>query len=563
MRDGVDLAGEIGTYHAIAAADIGHELTCRVTPSNAIGSTPVVTAPIVALPPRVYFDIAAGNDASDGQSTATAKQTSATSGSLTSGSSAAFKANGVWANRLLIGSNIRYESYDVGAKPQFGVAGVAFTIDSYTDDGSLGRSGVTLDGLSIIADQRGLQTRQGASWTVQNCLFDDIGFRPPSGQQENTQGMMFYKTNHLKILNNFMDRVYNDDLYIDTCNNVLINGNTIMPCFGAEGDNIQTRADRTDPHQIGIEIGHNYLDMGSRKTGSGKGCIVTNMQSYAYIHDNILIGNNFGHGTDEGHHHVCARNRMRHARKNSYSWLIGIGGYDNQPYSSDHQMYDNYLEDANRGHAYTGIGVSNYTGPLSARADMRCYDETIVNCTVGLRIDRPTSGIFRGWVFHNVGTPINRVNTTYVNEGTIHDFISGDHWIYKGAISRPPEVITRATITGTRQVGQVLTGDAAVFDTAEVLAAFPGAVITRSFQWRRHARMPFPYTGYYLPFYGHGCDWIEGATADSYQIAAEDVGCLVSRVERIHLTFTEGGVEKVVTALAYDGSYVGSAEIIA
>ncbi|QIG76042.1 pectin lyase fold domain-containing protein [Rhizobium phage RHph_I4] len=563
LRDDVDISGEVGTYHVINSADVGHVLKCRITATNAIGSTVITTDGVTALPPRMYYDIASGNDANDGQSTTTPKQTSAGSNSLASGSSAAFKATGVWGNRLLVGSNIRYESYDVGAKPSFGAPGVTFTVDAYTDDGSSSKSDVVLDGLRFIGDQRGIQTRFGSRWTIQNCDFDDIGFRPPSGQQENTQGIMIYKTNNIKILNNFMDRVYNDDIYIDTVNNVLINGNTILPCYGAEGDNIQTRADRFTPHQIGVEIGHNYLDMGSRKTGSGKGCIVTNMQSYAYIHDNELIGNNFGHGTDEGHHHSCCRNRMRHARKSSYSWLIGIGGYDNQGYSSNHQHFDNYLEDANRAHSYTGIGVSNYTGPISSRADIRCYDETIVNCTVGLRIDRPTSGIFRGWVFHNVGTSLSRVNFATVTEGTIHDFIYGDHFTYKGTIKRPPEVVTRSVVSGVRQVGQTLTATATVFDTAEVLAAFPGAVITRSYQWRRHARMPFPYTGYFLPFYGWGCDWIEGATGQSYTLAAEDVDCLVSRVERIHLTFTEGGVEKVVTALAYDGSYVGSAEIIA
>jgi hypothetical protein len=56
---------------------------------------------------------------------------------------------------------------------------------------------------------------------------------------------------------------------------------------------------------------------------------------------------------------------------------------------------------------------------------------------------------------------------------------------------------------------------------------------------------------------GYDCRWIEGETNPSYTVKTEDMGCLISRVDRIHIVVTDG----TVTNLAYDATYATSTPI--
>jgi hypothetical protein len=561
--NGVDIAGATLMSYKPTSAQEGHTIACRVTATNAINSTSITTAGKVVLPAAAFWNPATGNDGNDGLTAEFAKQTLVGTDTIPSGATAVL--SGVFGTRLKVGSNRNYEG--LGADlTAIGSTSVSYAIDHYTDDGSLGRSNVKISKMRITSGDRAIMARQGANWVIEDVVIDQAGFNPV-GSSENASGIYFYRNNGITLRRVSLLQVMSDGLYSDTNDKITIEDCLFRPVMTAEGDTIQTRADRNasdgspGPHQKGYLMRGTFLDMHSIKTSSGKGCLVTNMHDYILIHDNILDGNNFVHGTDEGDNQVFCRNVSRYSRKNSYSFGYGIGGYDNQPGSHNHQLYDNSWYDMNRALSFTGISVTGYTGTKSGRVDIVAHDETVIKCANGVRVDRPTSGRFRGFVFHNVTKPLDRTLTTLPAGGEIQAFIWDSHFTYNGSIAEPPKVVARAQITGSRVSGAVLSGPDSGFDAAAVLTAFPTAVITRSYQWRRHkpAVQWANWTGVHL---GWLCEWIDGATASSYTITDADQGCLVSRVDRIHLTFTEAGVTKTVTALAYDASYATSSEVL-
>ncbi|QIG75574.1 pectin lyase fold domain-containing protein [Rhizobium phage RHph_Y2_17_1] len=560
--NGVDIAGAIFMSYTPTSAQEGHTIACRVTPSNGIGTgTAQSTAGKVVQPAAAYFNPATGNDANDGVTAETAKQTLASSETIPSGATAILM--GDFATRLKLGSGRNYEGLGP-ALTSIGSTSITYAIDQYTDDGSLGRNNVKISKMTIRSGDRAINARNGSNWVIEDVVLADVGFSPLGGIAENASGFMFYKNNGITLTRVEFNLVNSDAFFSDTNDKVIVQDCKFLPVATVEGDTIQTRADRTvnnapGPHQKGFVLRGTLLDMHSRKTSSGKGCLVTNMQDYAYIHDNVMDGNNFVHGTDEGDNQVFCRNVTRYARKSSYSFGYGIGGYDNQPASHNHQLYDNSYYDMNRALSFTGISVTGYTGEKSGRVDIVAHDETFVKCAIGVRVDRPTSGQFRGCVFHNVTKPLDRTLTTLPPGGDIQAFLWSDHFTYNGSVTAPPAVVTRAEISGGRNSGDELTGPNSVFDIMPILAAFPDAVITHSYQWRRHK--PAVQWAQWTEHLGYMCEWIEGATASSYTITDADQGCLVSRVDRIHLTFTEGGVVKTITALAYDATYASSAPV--
>ncbi|QNH71623.1 hypothetical protein V1VFAS_032 [Rhizobium phage V1VFA-S] len=564
QANGVDIPGATLMSYKPTSAQEGQTITCVVTATNGVGApTSVVTAGKIVQTAAAFWNIATGNDLNDGLTAEFAKQNLTGTDTIPSGATAIL--SGDFGTRLKLGSFRTYEGLGA-ALTSIGSTSIAYAIDHYTDDGSLGRSNVIIRKMRITSGDRAIMARQGSNWVIEDVVIDSAGYNT-TGPAENASGIYFYRNNGITLRRVQLLQVMSDGLYSDTNDKVLIEDCVFLPVNTAEGDTIQTRADRNDsngapgPHQKGFLMRGTFLDMHSRKTSSGKGCLVTNMHDYILIHDNIMDGNNFVHGTDEGDNQVFCRNTSRYARKNSYSFGYGIGGYDNQPASHNHHIYDNSWYDFNRALSFTGISVTGYTGTKSGRVDIVAHDETIVKCANGVRIDRPTSGRFRGFVFHNVSKSLDRTLTTLPVGGDIQAFLWSDHYIYNGSIAEPPKVFARAQITGNRVSGAVLSGPDTIFDTAAVLAAFPTAQITRSYQWRRHkpAVQWANWTGVHL---GYMCEWIEGATSSSYTVTDADQGCLVSRVDRIHLTFTEAGVSKTITALAYDATYATSTPIL-
>jgi hypothetical protein len=561
--DGVDIAGATLMSYKPTSAQEGQTITCAVIPTNGVGAGIAAVSPgVVVQSAAAYWNIATGNDLNDGLTAEFAKQNLTGTDTIPSGATAIL--NGDFGTRLKVGSGRFYEGLGA-ALTSIGSTSTAYAIDHYTDDGSLGRSNVTVRKMRITSGDRAIMARQGSNWVIEDVVIDSAGFNPV-GSAENASGIYFYRNNGITLRRVQLLQVMSDGFYSDTNDKITVEDCLFMPVYTAEGDTIQTRADRNDsngapgPHQKGFLMRGTFLDMHSRKTASGKGCLVTNMHDYILIRDNILDGNNFVHGTDEGDNQVFCRNVSRYSRKNTYSFGYGIGGYDNQPSSHNHQLYDNSWYDMNRALSFTGISVTGYTGTKSGRVDIVAHDETVIKCANGVRIDRPTSGRFRGFVFHNVSKPLDRTLTTLPVGGDIQAFFWSDHFIYNGSIAEPPKVFARAQISGSRVPGQVLSGPDSIFDTAAVLAAFPTAVITRSYQWRRHkpAVQWANWTGVHL---GWLCEWIEGATSSSYTVTDAEQGCRVSRVDRIHLTFTEAGVTKTITALAYDATYSTSSEV--
>lgn len=549
--DWVDISGATTSTYVPVTGDLSKRIRVKVTATNGIGSTNAYSDPITVLGPATYYDISGGNDTFDGQTTDTPKQTLTGTGSITASGSALLKRGSSWSTALTVGASRTYDAYGSGNKPTIGTS-VTFGIDQYTD-GTQNVQSVTLRNLNIAGNQRGLQQRGGNNWLIEDCFFDPCGY---VAKNENSQGLFFQSCNDITMRRVSLDRVWSDGIYLDNTDRVLMEYVTTKPVFSPEGDACQLREDRFTTKNRGFIMRYSFLDMASVKTSSGKGCLVTNMASYVLSHDNKMDGNNFVKGTDEGDFQVFCRNACTHAVLNSYSFGYGIGGYDNQGGSRQHEVYDNTWSGINRAHSYSGISVSGYTGK-AYRADIAVHDELIVKCANGISIDRPTSGIFRGIVCHNVTTPLRRTDTTIPQYGVMRSFTYTDNFNYKGVVALPPAIVTRATITGTRAVGQTLDGTDTVFDTSTILAAYPGATITRSYQWRRHRPMV------QLAFWptqhmGYDCRWIDGETNPSYTIQTADMGCLISRVDRIHIVVPDG----TVTNLAYDGNYATSTPIL-
>jgi hypothetical protein len=547
--DWANVSGATTSIYVPATGDVGKRIRVGVTATNGIGSTTAYSAPLTVLGPATYYDLAGGNDGFDGQTPDTAKQNLTGTGSITSSGSALLKRGSSWATALVVGASRTYDAYGTGGYPTIGT-GVTFGIDQYTD-GTQGLSNVTIKNLNIAGNQRGLQQRQGSNWLIEDCFFDPCGY---VAKNENSQGLFFQNGNDITLRRVTLDRVWSDGIYLDNTDRVILDTVNTKPVFSPEGDAVQLREDRFTTKNRGFIARGCFLDMASVKTSSGKGCLVTNMASYVYSHDNKLDGNNFVKGTDEGDFHVFCRNKCTHAKMNSYSFGYGIGGYDNQGGSLSHEIYDNTWYDINRAHSYSGISVSGYVGK-PYRADIAVHDELIWKCANGISIDRPTSGIFRGIVFHNVTTTLRRTDTNVPTAGTMQSFTWSDHFIYKGVVVAPPPIVTRAVVTGTRAVGQSLDGTDTEFDTSAILAQFPGATITRSYQWRRHR--PVVQLANWSEHLGYDCRWIDGATGPSYVIQTADMGCLISRVDRIHIVVTDG----TVTNLAYDDTYATSTPI--
>jgi hypothetical protein len=547
--DWANVSGATTSTYIPVTGDVGKRIRVAVTATNGIGSTTAYSDPLTVLGPATYYDLAGGNDGFDGQTPDTAKQTLTGTGSITSSGSALLKRGSSWSTQLVVGASRTYDAFGTGGYPTIGT-GVTFGIDQYTD-GTQGLSNVTIKNLNIAGNQRGLQQRQGSNWLVEDCLFDPCGY---VAKNENSQGLFFQNCNDITLRRVTLDRVWSDGIYLDNTDRVILENVNTKPVFAAEGDAVQLREDRFTTKNRGFIARGCFLDMASVKTSSGKGCLVTNMASYVYSHDNKMDGNNFVKGTDEGDFQVFCRNACTHALMNSYSFGYGIGGYDNQGGSLQHEVYDNTWYNINRAHSYSGISVSGNT-IKPYRADIAVHDELIWKCANGISIDRPTSGIFRGIVFHNVTTTLRRTDTTVPQVGTMKSFTWSDHFIYKGVVVAPPPILTRAVITGTRAVGQTLDGTDTDFDTSVILAQFPGATITRSYQWRRHR--PVVQLANWTEHLGYDCRWIDGATGPSYTIQTEDMGCLVSRVDRIHIVVTDG----TVTNLAYDATYATSTPI--
>jgi hypothetical protein len=540
-----DIAGATTAQYKTVVAQQDRDIRVGVQPYNNVGTGAYAFSdPITILPAARYISKSLGSDTFDGLTPETPWQNLSmiSAANIPSGGVALLKCGDEWPERFPpMRSNLTISNYGSGPLPKVSTDPLAtFSIDAYTDSGGyIGIGPVTVDGIEIHAANRGIMVRNTPDWKIKNTFLTQVGMNPTDGNLENAQGMYFLGSDRVVIDNVVTDFVGSDCLYFDNCDHITITNTTCYPPQSSEGDNLQTRAtSKSDTRQNGLYIKKVFFDMGSRKTGSGKGCMVANMQDNSVVMDSEFFGNNYCKATDEGDDHCSMRNVYYHARKNNYSSCESIGGIDSQPTSHRHHWFDHIYRDAIRAVSFSGQSATGFTGVLqSGRADMYQHDCMVDTCNVGVRIDRPTTGMCRGFVFHNVGVILDRTTTAVPPTSVAPNFQVVDYWSYKGT-KKLPAVITRAAITGTRRSGQTLTGPDSTFDMTEI-AAGP---ITRTYQWRRHRPMPNN---------GLTCEWIAGATSASYTQTDDDIGCVISRVDRIH----SGNPGDVVTALAYDASY--------
>lgn len=142
---------------------------------------------------------------------------------------------------------------------------------------------------------------------------------------------------------------------------------------------------------------NNYMSMAGAVTTSGKGGIVI-ISRTALVEGNYVYGLNFCISVNVDDQMIVRWNECEHARYESYSWGIGIGGNTD---NARIVWYENVVSDCNRAYVISGTGALTLTlagvqPRLQHRKDVFMYRNLAVNCGDALYIDRPWGGrIFR------------------------------------------------------------------------------------------------------------------------------------------------------------------------
>lgn len=138
---------------------------------------------------------------------------------------------------------------------------------------------------------------------------------------------------------------------------------------------------------------NNYMSMAGAATSSGKGGIVI-ICARALIEGNYVYGLNFCISVNVDEECTVRWNECEHARYESYSWGIGIGGNTD---CARTLWYENRVSDCNRAYVLSGTGALTLTiagvqARLQYRPDVFMWGNVAKDCGAALFIDRPWSG---------------------------------------------------------------------------------------------------------------------------------------------------------------------------
>ncbi|NBB63345.1 hypothetical protein GVN18_29175 [Pseudomonas sp. ODNR1LW] len=348
-----------------------------------------------------------GSDSADGLSPDTAWATlgKVAASTLPAGVHILLRRGGIWSETLSPPSAwCTIGAYGEGARPVVGVG------QEYGCDEN-GKPGFRVEGIHF----QGWLMRGWNNFGFDSHMISDCEIGPmASGQPETGRaGVTSRNFRNFYIGQSHIHDVIGDGVFLQNCDGgtILSEGNTFSPADGSDADSFQVS-------QGGGSRVHMQGDTyDQRGANGGKGNVVLAECGSAVIEDFTAYGLNFGLGLNCDNV-IVRRGRISGSRKNPYSWGVGAG---EAGIIRNHLYEDLEISDCNRGVSISGIGGGVQSGPV--RTDIVLNRVKVRECTIGLFVDRPTSGDLSGVTFENCDVDVD-VRTTTIPKGGEYQDIS-------------------------------------------------------------------------------------------------------------------------------------------
>ncbi|WHO72920.1 right-handed parallel beta-helix repeat-containing protein [Rhizobium sp. BT03] len=205
------------------------------------------------------------------------------------------------------------------------------------------------------------------------------------------RGFKFHNGKNLVVRRCETENVNGDGIYLTMTSNVLLENNRVGAAPGQGADCCQFAYQNKDSNISSNVVVRGNLFLQRPSSASNKGALVCGRTRNYLVEYNFIGGKNFSFSSI-GDDAVVRSNIMRDGRMNDYSFGYGVG---DQVSHAGHHVYDNRIENSNR-----GVSLSGYSDQNQAfRKDMNIHDNVISDCDIAFFANRPWSGSFRRNIF--------------------------------------------------------------------------------------------------------------------------------------------------------------------
>ena len=205
------------------------------------------------------------------------------------------------------------------------------------------------------------------------------------------RGFKFHNGRNLVIRRCETQNVKGDGIYLTKTVDVLLENNRIGAATGQGADCCQFAYQNSDTNISSDVVIRGNLFLQSPDSASNKGALVCDRTRKYRVEYNFIGGKNFSFSSI-GDDAVVRSNIMRDGRMNDYSFGYGIGDKADH---AGHHVYDNWIENNNRGVALSGFSDQE----LAFRKDIDIHDNVISGCDIAFFANRAWSGSFRRNIF--------------------------------------------------------------------------------------------------------------------------------------------------------------------
>ncbi|OWV72118.1 polysaccharidase [Rhizobium sp. R634] len=205
------------------------------------------------------------------------------------------------------------------------------------------------------------------------------------------RGFKFHNGRNLVIRRCETQNVKGDGIYLTKTVDVLLENNRIGAATGQGADCCQFAYQNSDTNISSDVVIRGNLFLQSPASASNKGALVCDKTRKYRVEYNFIGGKNFSFSSI-GDDAVVRSNIMRDGRMNDYSFGYGIGDKADH---AGHHVYDNWIENNNRGVALSGFSDQE----LAFRKDIDIHDNVISECDIAFFANRGWSGSFRRNIF--------------------------------------------------------------------------------------------------------------------------------------------------------------------
>ena len=231
------------------------------------------------------------------------------------------------------------------------------------------------------------------------------------------RGFKFHNGKNLVVRRCETENVKGDGIYLTKTTDVLLENNRIGAATGQGADCCQFAYQNKDTNISSDVVIRGNLFLQSPTSSSNKGALVCDKTRKYRVEYNFIGGKNFSFSSI-GDDAIVRSNVMRDGRMNDYSFGYGIGDKADH---AGHHVYDNWIENNNRGVSLSGFSDQN----LAFRKDIDIHDNVISGCGIAFFANRPWSGSFRRNIFLQCGQDIvlkgNGEATAGKIEGNYHN----------------------------------------------------------------------------------------------------------------------------------------------